>query len=146
MSLFGAFKALENVLKVVTVTESLDRITESGSGEAVTGDEESAMKDQNKSGTVLEEIELEAKYLVKRVRELMREGNVRKLIIRDSKGKYLLEIPMTVGVIAGGVFVLYAPVMTALSMVAAAVTNVKIEIVRVDSGDEGKKGGEESEE
>jgi len=98
------------------------------------------MNDENKSGTLVEELELEAKYLVKRVRELLHEGNVRKLIIRDSKGKYLIEVPMTVGVMAGGVFVLYAPVMTALSMVAAAVTNVKIEIVRTDTGEKSDAG------
>lgn len=123
----SVLKALENALKILTVTEGVTRVVETNEEES--GD---AMSEKNQSGTVIEEIELEAKYLVNRVKELLHEGNIRKLIIRDSKGKYLLEIPMTFGVVAGGIFVLYAPALTALSVVAAAVTNVKIEVVRTD--------------
>lgn len=132
MSVFNAFKALETVLKVVTVTEGVARLTDTGEPDTEASGEEMAMDNENTSGTLIEEFELEAKYLVKRVRDLLKEGNARKVIIKDSKGKYLLEIPMTVGVLAGSMFVLYAPVMTALSAVAAAVTNVKITVVRAE--------------
>lgn len=80
--------------------------------------------------TFVEEIEVEAGELVKRVKELIREGNVRTLRIKDGKGKYLVEVPLTVGVLAGGVFALAAPAAAALSTVAGFVANVKIEVVR----------------
>lgn len=86
--------------------------------------------------TFKEEIELEGRQLVDRVKELLREGNVRKLSVKDADGKYLLEIPLTVGVVAGGVFMLYAPVAAALGAIAGLLANVKIEIVReVDDDD-----------
>jgi len=55
---------------------------------------------------------------------------VRKLSIKDADGKYLLEIPLTVGVVVGGVFMLTAPVAAALGAIAGLLANVKIEITR----------------
>jgi len=90
--------------------------------------------------TFKEEIELEGRQLVDRVKELLREGNVRKLSIKDAEGKYLLEIPLTVGVVAGGVFVLYAPVAAALGAIAGLLANVRIEIIReVDDDNSGEE-------
>jgi len=65
---------------------------------------------------------------------------VRKLSIKDADGKYLLEIPLTVGVVVGGVFMLTAPVAAALGAIAGLLANVKIEITREvddDTPDEG---------
>ena len=88
--------------------------------------------------TFVEEIEIEAEQLVKRIRELIRQGNVRTLRIKDQKGKYLLEVPLTVGVLVGGVFALSAPTLTALSAITGLVAKVKVEIVRnVEAEDEG---------
>lgn len=88
--------------------------------------------------TLKEEIEIEGRQVVDRVKELISEGNVRRLIIKDSDGKYLLEIPLTVGVVAGGVFALAAPVVAALGALAALVARVRIEVIRDadDGGDE----------
>jgi hypothetical protein len=74
--------------------------------------------------------------LVKRVRELIREGNIRTLRIKDKNGKYLLEIPLTMGVVAGSVFALTAPWAVALSALAGFVMDVKIEIIRDVDDDE----------
>lgn len=98
------------------------------------------MSEENGKRTVFEEIEVEGRHLVERIKELLREGNVRRLRIKDAKGKYLLEVPLTVGVVASGVFMIAAPTLTALSALAGLVANVKIEIVRDveddDSGDD----------
>ncbi|MBN1564582.1 MAG: DUF4342 domain-containing protein [Anaerolineae bacterium] len=80
--------------------------------------------------TIIEEIEVEARQAIKRVQELLHEGNIRTLRIKDKKGKYLLEIPLTIGVVAGGAFALSAPWMVALSALAGFLVDVKIEIVR----------------
>lgn len=92
--------------------------------------DEEARTDEDAARTFMEEIEVEASQVVQRVKELIREGNVRTLRVKDSKGKYLVEMPLTVGVLAGGVFALSSPVLTALGAVTGLMTNVKIEVVR----------------
>ena len=73
-----------------------------------------------------EEFSVSGNNLVDRVKELLHEGNVTRLIVKDDKGKVLLEIPATVGVI-GAVF---APWLAALGVIAALVTNCKIVVER----------------
>ncbi len=73
-----------------------------------------------------EEFSVSGSNLVDRVRELLHEGNVTRIIVKDDKGKVLLEIPATVGVI-GAVF---APWLAALGVIAALVTNCRIIVER----------------
>ena len=73
-----------------------------------------------------EEYQVSGKDVVDRVRELLHEGNVTRVIVRDEGGKTLLEIPATVGVIG----VVFAPWLAALGVIAALVTNCKIEVER----------------
>lgn len=97
---------------------------------------------EEKKRTVVEEFEVEGRQLVGRVRELIREGNVRRLRIKDARGKYLIEVPLTVGVVGGGVLVLAAPTLAALSALAGLVANVRIEIVREAEGEQEDGQGE----
>jgi hypothetical protein len=84
-----------------------------------------------------EEIQIAANELVDRVKELIEEGNVRRLIIRTPKDEILLEIPLTAGVAVGSVMTVFAPVLVALGAMAALLTVVKIQIVRTkDEGEE----------
>jgi hypothetical protein len=85
--------------------------------------------------TWVEEIEIAGNELVDRVKELIQEGNVRRLIIRRSDGTTLMEIPLTAGVVAGGVVTVFAPLLAALGALAALVAEIKLEIIRVDQGD-----------
>jgi hypothetical protein len=73
-----------------------------------------------------EEFSVSGSNLVDRVKELLHEGNVTRIIVKDDKGKVLLEIPATVGVI-GAVFV---PWLAALGVIAALVTNCRIIVER----------------
>jgi hypothetical protein len=77
-----------------------------------------------------EEIEIAASDLIATVKKLIAEGNVRRLIIKNTEGQSLLEIPLTAGVVIGGTLVLLAPVLAALGALAALLSKVKIEIVR----------------
>jgi hypothetical protein len=74
----------------------------------------------------MEEFSVSGSNLVDRVKELLHEGNVTRIIVKDDKGKVLLEIPATVGVI-GAVF---APWLAALGVIAALVTNCRIIVER----------------
>ena len=73
-----------------------------------------------------EEYTVSGSNLIDRIRELLHEGNVTRVIVKDEKGKTLLEIPATVGVIG----VVLAPWLAALGVIAALVTNCKIVVER----------------
>lgn len=72
--------------------------------------------------TIKEEFSVSADNLIERVKELLHEGNITRVIVKDDKGKVLLEIPATVGVV-GAVFV---PWLAALGAIAAIATNCRI--------------------
>lgn len=82
--------------------------------------------------TFTEQIEIAGSELVDRTKELIQEGNVRRLIIRNQDDEVLLEVPLTAGVAVGGVVTLIAPVLAALGAMAALLTHVKVEIVRTE--------------
>ena len=100
------------------------------------------MPEKSENRTWSEEIEIASSELVERVKELIMEGNVRRLIIRNPSGEILLEIPLTTGVVVGGVVgsvvIIYAPLIAALGAMAAFLSRVKVEIIRIEP----KKDGE----
>jgi hypothetical protein len=73
-----------------------------------------------------EEYSVSGSSLVDRVKELLHEGNVTPIIVKDNTGKILLEIPATVGM-AGAVL---APWFMALGFIAALVANCRIVVER----------------
>ena len=75
---------------------------------------------------VKEEFSVSADNLIEKVKELLHEGNVTRIIVKDEKGSVLLEIPATVGVIG----VVFAPWLAALGVIAALVTNCRIVVER----------------
>jgi hypothetical protein len=94
-------------------------------------------KEKKEERTWIEEIEVAGSELVERIKELVKEGNVRRLIIRNSKGELLMEIPLTAGVAVGGAFTIIAPLLAALGAMAALLVKVKVEVVRIkDEGEE----------
>jgi hypothetical protein len=62
-----------------------------------------------------EEHKVSGEGLVARVKELIREGNVRRIIIKNDEGRSIMEIPLTLGVV-GAVMM---PVFVALGAIAA---------------------------
>lgn len=97
--------------------------------------EETPQTEKKEERTWIEEIELAGGQVVERVKEIVAEGNVRRLTIRNADGNVLLEIPLTAGVVVGGALTLFSPLLAALGAMAALVAKVKIEVVRTDSGE-----------
>ena len=93
--------------------------------------------------TFSEEIEVAGNELVDRVKELVEEGNVRRLIIRNAEGRVLMEIPLTAGVAVGSVVTLWNPLVAAVGGLAAFLMKVKIEIVREVKDEDKKKTDED---
>ncbi|MBE0680990.1 MAG: DUF4342 domain-containing protein [Anaerolineales bacterium] len=72
--------------------------------------------------TRTEEFKIDGEKLIAKVKELLHEGNIRKLIIKDKEGKTLMEIPMTFGVVGA----LLAPQLAAIGAIAALVTEATL--------------------
>lgn len=79
---------------------------------------------------VNEQLEVAGNQVVERVKGLIEEGNVRRLILRNTEGRVLLEIPLTAGVAVGGAVLWMNPLLAGLGAIAALIARVNIEIVR----------------
>lgn len=86
-----------------------------------------------------EEISVKGSELVAKIKEIIKEGNVRKIILRKENGDVLFELPLTAGVAVGGALALMAPVLAAIGAMAALLTKVKVEIVRNKDDDSDKE-------
>lgn len=73
-----------------------------------------------------EEFRVEGEELLKKVKELIKKGNVRKITIKDKKGKEIMSIPLTIGVVGA----LIAPALAAVGAVAALVTECTVVVER----------------
>jgi hypothetical protein len=79
-------------------------------------------EDQNTT----EEFHLKGDDVVAKIKELVREGNVRRVIVANAEGKVLVEIPVTIGVVG----VLLVPTLAAIGALAAVLTDCTIKVVR----------------
>lgn len=73
-----------------------------------------------------ESFSINGEQLLKKVKELIAEGNVRKITITDKSGKELMSFPLTVGVVGA----LFAPVLAAVGALAALVGECTITVER----------------
>ena len=69
-----------------------------------------------------EEFKVEGEKVLSKIKELIHEGNIRKVIIKDKDGKTLMVIPMTFGVVG----VLIAPQLAAIGAIAGLLTEATI--------------------
>ena len=81
--------------------------------------------------TIKEKFTVSGSELVDKVKQLIREGNVRKVRLVH-QGKTLLEIPLSVGAPVVAVGILAAPVLAAVGALAALLTECTIEVERVE--------------
>jgi hypothetical protein len=80
--------------------------------------------------TWTEEIEVAGEELVASIKRLAAEGQVSRIRLLDPDGDIVLEMPLTIGAIAGGAVVIAAPILALLAAFAVFVTKVKLEVVR----------------
>jgi hypothetical protein len=74
-----------------------------------------------------EEIHIQGEHLAERVKALIHEGNVRRIIVKH-EGQVVVELPVTVGVVGA----VLAPMLAAVGAIGAIVTQCTIEVVRRD--------------
>ena len=79
-----------------------------------------------KTTTSTEEFDVKGGHLVAKVKELVHEGNVRRIIIKDSDGRTAMEVPVTLGVVG----FLVAPTAAAIGALAALAADYSIDVER----------------
>jgi len=72
--------------------------------------------------TRTEEFQVQGEQIVGKIKELVRQGNIRHISIKNEEGKTLVGIPLTLGVVGA----LLLPQLAALGAIAALVTNCTI--------------------
>ena len=82
---------------------------------------------ENKKSRI-EEFEVSGDKVVETVKRLVHEGNIRRITIKDSEGRSLIEVPLTLGVV-GAVLL---PVWAALGALAALVTRCTIVVEKIE--------------
>lgn len=75
-----------------------------------------------------EEFKVNGEELIARVKKLIHEGNIRRIIIKDKDGKTVMEIPLTIGVVGA----LLAPTLAAIGAIAALITEVTVVVEKVE--------------
>jgi len=88
------------------------------------------MNTQSSKKTFTEEITGTISEIIKQVKKLIREGNARRVLIKDKKGKVLFQSQLTIGVGGVAIVTAIAPIVSAISMFALFMNEVKIIVER----------------
>lgn len=72
------------------------------------------------------EFKVSGEEVIKKVKELIREGNIRKIIIRNEEGKDLIEIPLTFALAGAAI----APVLAAVGAIAGILTKCTLVVIK----------------
>ena len=75
-----------------------------------------------------EEFRVDGEELIAKVKNLINEGNIRRVIIKDKEGKVIFEIPLTFGVVGA----LLAPQLAAIGAIAALLTEATIVVEKAE--------------
>ncbi|HAL16349.1 MAG TPA: hypothetical protein DCP32_06245 [Anaerolineaceae bacterium] len=75
-----------------------------------------------------EEFRVDGEQLLAKVKEIIHEGNVRRIIIKNEKGEVLVELPLTIGVVGA----LLIPVWAAVGAIAALAARLTIVVEKVE--------------
>ena len=76
--------------------------------------------------TTKETFTLHGENLLKKVKELIAEGNIRKITITDKENKELMSFPLTIGVVGA----IFAPILAAVGALAALIGECSITVER----------------
>ncbi len=75
-----------------------------------------------------EEFQVKGEEIVAKIKELLHEGNIRRVIIKNEDGRTLIDIPLTLGVVGA----LLAPQLAAIGAIAALLTHGTIVVEKAE--------------
>lgn len=84
------------------------------------------MKTSGSKKTFTEELKGTASEIIKQIKKIIKEGNARRLMIQDKEGKVLFQTQLTVGLAGTALITAMAPIVSAISMFALFMNDVKI--------------------
>ncbi|MET0821993.1 MAG: DUF4342 domain-containing protein [Aeromicrobium sp.] len=87
------------------------------------------------TSTKHEQFTVDGENLLAKVRELLHEGNVRRIILKREDGSTLLEIPLQTGVAVTVITAVFAPVLVAIGAIAALLSSVTVAVERDEADD-----------
>jgi len=86
-------------------------------------------KEETKSGkSRTEEFKLDGSEILGKIKEIIHQGNIRRIILKNEEGKTFVEIPLTVGLVGAA----FAPVLAAIGAIAALVSKLTIVVEKVE--------------
>jgi hypothetical protein len=91
------------------------------------GKEETIMTPNDTTQVKKEQFQLTGEALLAKIKELIHEGNVRRIIVKNENGHVIMEFPLTVGLVGAAL----APVLAAVGAAAALLTKCSIEVEHV---------------
>jgi Domain of unknown function (DUF4342) len=80
----------------------------------------------------VEEFSITGDSLVPTIKELIHQGNIRRITIKNEEGRTLIEIPLTVGLVGGVISAALFPVIASVGVIGAMVARLKIAIERTE--------------
>ncbi|MDZ7758524.1 DUF4342 domain-containing protein [Rhodohalobacter sp.] len=109
--------------------------------------------------TILEEIQGTVQEIISQIKELIRRGDAKRVIVKNKKGNVLLESRLTLGVAGAVMLAVYAPLFTAITTLLLYVSDVRVfverdvdessdeyevdaEVIEIDDNDDEKSGKE----
>ncbi|MGD2162199.1 MAG: DUF4342 domain-containing protein [Anaerolineales bacterium] len=78
--------------------------------------------------THTEEFEVKGEEVLSTIKELVHEGNIRRVVIKNEDGRSLIDIPLTVGVVGA----LLAPQLAAIGAIAALISHATLVVEKVE--------------
>ncbi|MEM9451354.1 MAG: DUF4342 domain-containing protein [Cyanobacteria bacterium P01_E01_bin.6] len=108
-----------NLAETTTTSDVVESTVIATEGEAKTTEQ-----------VTVEEFKISGDALVTMVKDLLHQGNIRRISIKDDNGHTLIEIPMTVGIIGGTIGTILFPVVAAVGVIGAMVAHLTVVIER----------------
>lgn len=96
------------------------------------------MKTSGSKKTFTEELKGTASEVIKQVKKIIKEGNARRLMIQDKKGKVLFQTQLTAGIAGSALITAMAPIVSAISMFALFMNDVKIVVEKYPADEMGE--------
>jgi hypothetical protein len=84
--------------------------------------------DSTTNGTRTEEIKIDGGKVLDKIKELIHQGNIRRIILKNEEGKTLIEIPLTLGLVGAALL----PILAAVGALAAVVTRMVIVVEKTE--------------
>ncbi len=107
-------------------TEEITQTVDTTASEVV----DSETQDNPQERVTVEEFKISGDALVAKIKDLVHQSNIRRIIIKNDSGHTLIEIPLTVGVIGGAVGAAFFPVVAALGVIGAMVAHLTVVVER----------------